>query len=168
MTTGNREDMLLDDILLDEKVSLLRDQLLNTCLQDFTRQRRLRSSLYAAMAVAALLLVFVALYPWSTRELPGSATRPAYRVSTSPLSQTERVRTSPAVLSGRVVRTQSLSATVYARETAKFARISNAEMLGLFPDIPCGIVRKSDSGGIFVFFRAEDRERFLAPRVAQR
>ena len=138
MTTENREDSLLDDILLDEKVSLLRDQLLNTCLQDFTRQRRLRSSLYAAMAVAALLLVFVALYPWSTRELPGSATRPAYRVSTSPLSQTERVRTSPAVLSDLVVRTQSLPPTVYAQETAKLARIGNAEMLGSSRTSPAG------------------------------
>ena len=168
MTTGNREDMLLDDILLDEKVSLVRDQLLDACLQDFTRRRRLQSSLYAAMAVAALLLVFVALHPWSTREFLGSATRPSYRVSTGALSQTERVRTSPAVLSGLVVRTQSLSPAVYARETARLARISNAEMLGLFPDIPCGIVRKPDSGGAFVFFRAEDRERFLAPRLALR
>ena len=121
------------------------------------------------MAVAALVLVFVALYPWSTREFPGSTTGPSYRVSTTALSpQTERVRTSPAVLSGLVVRTQSLPPAVYAQETTKLARINNAEMLGLFPDIPCGIVRKSDSGGAFIFFRAEDRERFLAPRVVQR
>ena len=168
MTTENREDSLLDDILLDEKVSLLRDQLLDTCLRDFTRRRRVQSSLYAAMVVAALLLVFVALYPRSTREIPESATRPSYRVSTGVLSQTERVRTSPDVLSGRVVRTRSLPPAVYAQETTKLARIGNAEMLGLFPDIPCGIVRKPVGGDAFVFFRAEDRERFLAQRVAQR
>ena len=168
MMTGNREAIMLDEILLDEKVSLLRDQLLDTCLQEVTRRRRVQSGHYAALAVAALVLILVALYPRSTREFSESTAGPSYRVSTSALSQTERVRTSSAVLSGLVVRTQSLSPTVYARETAKFARISNAEMLGLFPDIPCGIVRKPDSGGAFVFFRAEDRERFLAPRVAQR
>ncbi len=159
---------MLDEILLDEKVSLLRTQLLDTCLQEVTRRRRVQSGHYAALAVAALVLVFVALYPWSPREFSESTTGPSYRVSTSALFQTERVRTSSAVLSGLVVRTQALSPTVYAQETAKLARISNAEMLGLFPDIPCGIVRKPDSGGAFVFFRAEDRERFLAPRVAQR
>ena len=172
---------MLDFVLRDEKLAALEGEIRRACLAELAVKRsRSRRARWLIPAAAALLFVLLRMILWmddGLRPTVGPGPRkgegePAYLVSTRPLLpglrvttsgrdvRAHRVRTGPIEVAR--VATRRLPGVVVAGTADPVARLTDEEMLDLFPGVPLGLLAAGDSREKLVFLNPEDEERFVA------
>jgi hypothetical protein len=170
MNGKDKHEDLLVDVLQDEDLITFKESLLLQCQRRVARKRIRRFQWWMVPAAAALLLIFfrVVMEP-DIKDTETPLSRQLYAVSTVPLSVAQRVFTPSTIQKNHAVHTRAdpdlvvrtTSSADLVRTDQEAARLTDDEMLALFPDIPCGFVQRKGQKKSLLFLFPEDEERYV-------
>lgn len=168
MTDRNHNlDQLLDDVLMDPKLVVLKDSIQGACRMELARKKKVRFDwIFVSLAAAAVILALLTMFPSQWEESPAP-----YIVRTQGLPTDIYVKNDQEFLNACAVHTR-ISGDLYVTGSVEVARVttpkrpdveylSDLEVLGLFKDTPCCLVTLNQNKKSLVFADPEDRARMI-------
>ncbi len=173
MNRSSNDTSLVDEVLEDNEVLDYKEALLNRCLEQLRPQRRHRIWVYTVAGAAAVLVVgvlYFAQLPLTPSDTSESV--PAYLIkSRTGFDAHLYLKTDPSVLDGKLVSSRPelgwkvtsrpLHESLFVNEIMPIRRISDSELLALFPGSPCGLIHHEEGRAQLVFFGPDAEKRYF-------
>jgi hypothetical protein len=174
MRPDAKENRLLNDVLEDQPFLAFKERLLDHCLEQVRPRYRTKIlvGVLSGGAAILLLILMVWLVGHPAKQVTPKDTAPAYLIPAgAPIDPDCYVQTEPTVLAGCLIRnprdlaclvqSQPLPASARVTESRPLQRITDTEMLALFPDSACGVFYAHEGPARFVFFNPEDETKYF-------